>query len=180
MKKVSIVMSGSRWTRRMNARTLWPVSSSIISVKRSAMTRWNSSRIAITCSGSPLSIIVCSSAAHRDHLLGFAAVDHRLLERGETAAAQDDDDHVVQRVGLGVDRAAAVVLAQHPDDAVGDGRQELPSPERGWRVVGWRPLHLVRSPVRRGSRNLVCGSVAESDVACRVVNLDTPLPADRA
>jgi hypothetical protein len=103
MKKVSIVMSGSTWTRLTNAMTLRPVSSSIVCVDRSAMTRWKFS--------------------HRDRTLGFAAVHDRLLARGETTPAQNDDDHVVQRAGLGVGRAATVMLVQHPNDAVGDRRQ---------------------------------------------------------
>ena len=61
--------------------------------------------------------------AHRDHTLGFAAVHERLLEHSETAAAQNDDDHVVQHVRLGVARAATVILAQHRDDAGGDARE---------------------------------------------------------
>jgi hypothetical protein len=55
--------------------------------------------------------------ADRDHTLGFAAVHDGLLERSETAASQNDDDHVVSRVRLGFARAAPIMIVQHPDDA---------------------------------------------------------------
>jgi RNA polymerase sigma factor (sigma-70 family) len=67
--------------------------------------------------------------AHGDDAVGLAAVHDRLLEGGEAAAAHDDDDEIVERVGLGLHRTAAVVLSEDGDDAVGDRRQQLPSGE---------------------------------------------------
>src|SRR5438128_7692830 len=77
---------------------------------------------------------------HRDHALGLAAVHDRLLERGKAAAAHDHDDDVVERVGLGLHRAATVVLAQDADDAGRDRRQQMSACE--WPIGLWR-FHLV-------------------------------------
>ena len=54
--------------------------------------------------------------AHSDDVGAVARVHHRLLERCEAAAAQHADDDVVERVGLGFERPAAVVLAHHLHD----------------------------------------------------------------
>src|ERR1700677_4462303 len=55
--------------------------------------------------------------AHVEDALGLAAGHDRLLQSREPAAAHHDDDDVVQRVGLGFHRPAAVVLAEDRDDA---------------------------------------------------------------
>jgi hypothetical protein len=54
---------------------------------------------------------------HGDDAVGLSAVHDRLLERREAAAAHDDDDDVVERVGLGLHRAAPVVITKDADDA---------------------------------------------------------------
>src|ERR1700733_763713 len=62
---------------------------------------------------------------HGDHAVGLAAVHDGLLEWGEAATAHDDDDDVVQRIGLGLHRAGPVVVAQDADDAGRDRRQQM-------------------------------------------------------
>jgi hypothetical protein len=58
-------------------------------------------------------------AAHLEHAVGFAALHHRALDRGESVG-EHAHDQVVEHVGLGFDRSAAVVLAHERDDPVGD------------------------------------------------------------
>src|SRR5947208_12972087 len=79
-KKISIVISGSTWAWLRNARTLRPVSSSIVS--------W------LALGHDALEVL-----AHGDDAVGLAAVHDRPLERRESAAAHDDDDDVVGHVG---------------------------------------------------------------------------------
>ena len=66
---------------------------------------WKSWRIAMMRVGSPESMIVCSSGVNN-------------------AAAHHHDDDVVDRIGLGLHRPAAVVLAQDRDDSGRDRRQQ--------------------------------------------------------
>jgi hypothetical protein len=68
-------------------------------------------------------------AAHLEHAVGFAAFHHRALDRGEPVG-EHADDQVVEHVGLGFDRSAAVVLAHERDDPVGDLGQQPATDER--------------------------------------------------
>ncbi len=65
--------------------------------------------------------------AHGHHAVGLAALHDRLFKRGEAAAPHHADDDVVQRIGLGLHRSAAVVVAQDPDDRRRDLGQQLAS-----------------------------------------------------
>src|SRR5207302_7491467 len=76
----------------------------------------------------------------------------------EAAAAHDDDDDVVERVGLGLPRAAPVVLAQDADDA---GRDRCQYASRA-HALGWRnsipyawPRARLGLPLRQRNKSAV-------------------------
>ena len=79
-------------------------------------------------------------AAHLENAFEFAAFHHRALDRGEATVGEHADDQVVEHVGLGLDRSAAVVFAHQRDDPVGDLGEQLAASERVERgIVVSRP-----------------------------------------
>ena len=120
----------------------------------------------------------------------LAAVHDRLLERREPAAAHDDDDDVVERVGLGLHRAPAIVLAQDRDDAGGDRRQQVAAGQRSSRAgllspaAGLHPSAPLSGEAReaRPSAFMVTGpgpAAASALEPCRSTELARSLGARR-
>ena len=129
IRNISIVRSGSMWAWLRNASTLTPGE-------------------LLDHRAVPLFHHSLKVAAHVEHAAWLASLHHRALDRGEPVA-EHTHDQVVENVGLGLDRSAAVVLTHQGDDPIRDLREQPAADQRQrplLRVAGGHVLPPDASP----------------------------------